>query len=170
MNPLVLLGFWKELLILCLVLALGGQELRLNNEKAAHQQTRTNHVVVIKDLADKTLKAYQAVVAEDVTRKQSLAELDTQHTKALNEAKSLITRLQSDVAAGTRRLRLQATCSPSTGAGMSQATSTTSLDDAQAPRLTDSAERDYFSLRTGIETTQKQLAGLQDYVLNVCLK
>lgn len=153
-----------------LVLAIGGQQLRLNNEKAAHQQTRTNHAEVLKDLADKTLKAYQAVVAEDTTRKQAVAALDTQHTKALNEAKSLITRLQSDVATGTRRLRLQATCSPSTGADLSQVTSTTSLDDAQAPRLTDSAERDYFSLRTGIETTQKQLAGLQDYVLNVCLK
>ncbi len=158
------------LLLAVSLLAFFVQHVQLAREKAAHQQTKTNHAEVLQDLADKTLKAYQAVVAEDVTRKQSLAELDTQHTKALNEAKSLITRLQSDVATGTRRLRLQATCSPSTGAGLSQATSTTSLDDAQAPRLTDSAERDYFSLRTGIETTQKQLAGLQDYVLNVCLK
>lgn len=158
------------LLLATSLLAFFVQHAQLAREKAAHQQTKTNHAVVLKDLADKTLKAYQAVVAEDVTRKQSLAELDTQHTKALNEAKSFITRLQSDVANGTRRLRLQATCSPSTGAGLSQATSTTSLDDAQAPRLTDSAERDYFSLRTGIETTQKQLTGLQDYVLNVCLK
>ena len=158
------------LLLAISLLAFFVQHAHLAREKAAHRQTKTNHAEVLQDLADKTLKAYQAVVAEDATRKQSLAELDTQHTKAMNEAKSLITRLQSDVATGTRRLRLQATCSPSTGAGLSQATSTTSLDDAQAPRLTDSAERDYFSLRTGIETTQKQLAGLQDYVLNVCLK
>ena len=158
------------LLLAISLLAFFVQHVQLAREKAAHQQTKTNQAEVLQDLADKTLKAYQSAVAEDTARKQAVAELDTQHTKALNEAKSLITRLQSDVATGTRRLRLQATCSPSTRAGLSQATSTSGLDDAQSPRLTDSAERDYFSLRTGIETTQKQLAGLQDYVLNVCLK
>lgn len=158
------------LLLVISLLALFVQHTQLTGEKTAHQQTKAHQAEVLKDLADKTLKAYQSVVAEDTARKQAVATLDTQHTKALNEAKTQITRLQSDVAAGTRRLRIQAHCTTSTGAGLSQAPSTTGLDDAQSPRLTDSAERDYFSLRTGIETTQKQLTGLQDYVLNVCLK
>ncbi len=40
----------------------------------------------------------------------------------------------------------------------------------QPARLTDAAERDYFTLRERIETITKQLTGLQAYVREQCLK
>ena len=38
------------------------------------------------------------------------------------------------------------------------------------PRLTDSAERDYFTLRERIVTVTKQVGYLQDYIKEQCLK
>ena len=42
------------------------------------------------------------------------------------------------------------------------------VDDASSPRLTDTAQRDYFVLRERIETITNQLNGLQEYVRSQC--
>ena len=165
-----LLKFWREALIVGLVLAVAGQQVRVADEKAEHQKTKAGHTMVLKDLADKTLAAYQAVVAEDDARKAAVAALDEKHTKELNHEKRKLETLQSDVRAGRVGLRVNATCTPAAGTGVSQAPGATSVVDAGAPRLTDSAQRDYFTLRAGIETSRKQIEGLQDYVRGVCLK
>ncbi|EOC9243396.1 lysis system i-spanin subunit Rz [Enterobacter cloacae] len=44
------------------------------------------------------------------------------------------------------------------------------MGDASGPRLTDSAERDYFTLRERIVTVTKQVGYLQDYIHTQCLK
>ena len=38
----------------------------------------------------------------------------------------------------------------------------------QPPRLADTAERDYFTLREGLITMQKQLEGTQEYINEQC--
>lgn len=86
--------------------------------------------------------------------------IDTHRTKELADAKSKIADLQRDVASGAKRLRLAATCNTA---------ATGSMVDAASARLTDSAERDYFTLRERIETARIQIAGLQDYINDVCL-
>lgn len=91
---------------------------------------------------------------------RAVASIDEHRTKELNDAKNQIADLQRLVAAGTRKLQLAATCPTS---------STSGLVDATGPRLTDAAERDYFRLRERIETARSQIAGLQDYIRNVCL-
>ena len=165
-----LLKFWREALIVGLVLAVAGQQVRVVGEKSAHQKTKADNAEVLRVLADKTLKAYQAVVAEDEARKAAVAALDEKHTKELNHEKRKLETLQSDVRAGRVGLRVNATCTPAAGTGVSQAPGATSVVDAGAPRLTDSAQRDYFTLRAGIETSRKQIGGLQDYVRDVCSK
>ncbi len=42
--------------------------------------------------------------------------------------------------------------------------------DAFGPRLTDSAERDYFTLRERIVTITRQVNYLQEYINAQCLK
>ncbi|AVE48831.1 lysis protein [Serratia marcescens] len=84
--------------------------------------------------------------------------IDEHRTKELNDAKNQVTNLQRDVADGTRKLQLAALCSTSGTAGMA---------DASSPRFTDADERDYFRLRERIEITNKQIAGLQDYIQHV---
>ncbi|MEX3002704.1 lysis protein [Serratia fonticola] len=91
---------------------------------------------------------------------RAVAAIDENRTRELNDAKNQIADLQRDVAAGTRKLRLAATCPTGTTSGVA---------DATGPRLTDAAQRDYFRLRERIEITRSQIAGLQDYIRNVCL-
>ena len=162
--------YWREAVIVGLVLALAGQQVRVSNEKADHQRTKTQHTEVMRDLADKTLKAYQAAVADDEARKKVLAALDAKHTKELSDEKAKLEKLRADVAAGRVGLRVNAVCTPAAGTDVPPATGTTSVADATGPRLDDAAERDYFTLRAGIETSRKQIEGLQDYVRGVCLK
>lgn len=90
--------------------------------------------------------------------------IDTQRTKELNHAKIQIDDLERAVADGSRRLQLNATCKSTATAA------TGSMVDGASPRLTDSAERDYFTLRERIETARSQIAGLQDYVREVCAR
>ncbi|HCS6847834.1 TPA: lysis protein, partial [Escherichia coli] len=61
-------------------------------------------------------------------------------------------------------LQLNANC-PANGT-----TSTGGLGDVTGPRLTDSAERDYFTLRERIVTVTKQVGYLQEYIKEQCLK
>lgn len=98
------------------------------------------------------------------TRQRDVAALDTKYTKELADAKVTIDQLEHDVVAGKRRLQLNATC-PKKGTA-----SATGVDDAASPRLTDAAERDYFTLRQRIEIAGNQIAGLQEYLIKVCLK
>ena len=164
------LRYWHFVAIAALVALLGLYQVRLSSEKEAHANTRAGHAEVLRDLADKTLKAYQAVVAEDEARKKAVAALDAKHTKDLNDEKAKLEKLRADVAAGRVGLRVNATCTPTAGTDVPPAASATSVVDATGPRLTDSAQRDYFTLRAGIETSRKQIEGLQEYVRGVCLK
>ena len=165
-----LLKFWREALIVGLVLAVAGQQVRVVGEKSAHQKTKADNAEVLRVLAVKTLEAYQAVVAEDDARKAAVAALDEKHTKELNDEKAKLEKLRADVAAGRVGLRVNATCTPTAGTDVPPAASAASVVDATGPQLTDSAQRDYFTLRAGIETSRKQIEGLQDYVRGVCLK
>ncbi len=92
---------------------------------------------------------------------RAVAAIDERRTKELNDAKNQIDALRRAVDAGARKLQLAATCPTTGGAGVA---------DATGPRLTDAAERDYFRLRERIEIANKQIAGLQDYINQVCLR
>jgi prophage endopeptidase len=105
----------------------------------------------------------KATITDMQTRQRDVASLDAKYTQELADAQETINQLEHDVATGKRRLQLNATCK-------SNSTGTTGMDDASSPRLTESAERDYFTLRQRIETVTKQLTGLQEYVRKQCLR
>ncbi|MXR94537.1 lysis protein [Enterobacter hormaechei] len=117
-----------------------------------------------RDKATRKLSLANATIKDMQTRQRDVAALDAKYTKELSDAKKTIERLHSDVIAGRKRLQLNANC-PTNGA-----TSTGGLGDASSPRLTDSAERDYFTLRERIATVTKQVGYLQDYIKEQCLK
>lgn len=99
-------------------------------------------------------------------RQQALANLDKKHTQELVDANNQIDALQHAVDAGLKRLRLNARC-PSVPAGKTSGAA--GVADGASARLTDSAERDYYTLRKRIETARKQIDGLQDYIWQECL-
>ncbi|HBM2915255.1 lysis protein [Klebsiella michiganensis] len=142
--------------VICLIVCLGWL--------ANHYHTNATQFKEQRDKATENLSLANATITDMQTRQRDVAALDAKYTGELADAKETIERLHSDVIAGRKRLQLNAKC-PSNGA-----TSTGGVGDASGPRLTDSAERDYFTLRERISSITGQVSYLQDYIRTQCLK
>ena len=58
-------------------------------------------------------------------------------------------------------------CTSKQSSAVREATTASGVDNAASPRLADTAERDYFTLRERLITMQKQLEGTQKYINEV---
>lgn len=85
-----------------------------------------------------------------------VTQADAKASKELSDAKAKTEQLASDLAAGTKRLRIAATCVPgSSGSGM---------DDGKLAELNGVARQAYSNHRRLIETKDAQIRGLQEIV------
>lgn len=116
------------------------------------------------DAAESLAKQRQETIDDMTVRQRDVAALDAKYTGELHDAKETIDQLERDVVTGKRRLQLNAKCTTN------GATSASSLGDASGPRLTDTAQRDYFTLRERIVTVTKQVGYLQEYINTQCLR
>ncbi|EPA1858890.1 lysis protein [Enterobacter kobei] len=148
--------YWLQLLVVALIGVLAFFVNRYRDNAITYKDQR--------DKATKSLRLANATIKDMQTRQRDVAALDAKYTGELADAKETIERLHSDVIAGRKRLQLNANC-PTNGA-----TGTGGMVDASGPRLTDSAERDYFTIRERIVTVTKQVGYLQDYIKEQCLK
>ena len=114
---------------------------------------------------NRELNAVKDTKKKMLESRRKLAELDAWYTGEIARVKAENDKLRADVANGTRRLQLHATCKP-----VRDATTATGSADATAPRLDDAAQRDYFTLREKIETSRTMILGLQKYITEQCLK
>ena len=146
---------WKPLLLLAVLVVFGALAFWYHG-RAADEKQRA-------DAAEHNLKLANDTISDMQTRQRDVAALDAKYTKELADAQENINQLEHDVVTGNKRLRLTATC------GKNGATGSPGVDDDTSPRLTDAAERDYFTLRQRIETVTSQLNGLQAYVREQCL-
>ena len=148
--------YWLSLVVLALI---GVLALLVN-------RYRDNAIEYKKQRDEKTqaLSLANATINDMQVRQRDVAALDAKYTKELADAKENINHLERDVAAGKRRLQVSARC-PANGTA-----SAPGVDDATSPRLTDAAERDYFTLRERIETVNKMINGMQEYISEQCLK
>lgn len=129
-----------------------------------------NNAITYKDQRDTAthkLTLANATITDMTKRQRDVAALDARYTKELADAKAENDALRDDFAAGSRRLLVNATC-PAMPTGKS--TSAARVDNAARPRLADSAQRDYFTLKERVTTMQKQLEGAQDYIRTQRLK
>ena len=117
-----------------------------------------------RDKATRSLSLANATIKDMQIRQRDVAALDAKYTKELSDAKKQLEDLQRCVRTGKCGLHVNARC-PADGT-----TSTGGMGDATGPRLTDPAERDYFTLRERIVTVTKQVGYLQDYINEQCLK
>ena len=127
-----------------------------------------DNAITYKDQRDKAtekLSLANDTIKDMQTRQRDVAALDAKYTKELSDAKKTINDLRRDVDSGAKRLRIAATCP-----GVSKATSTSGVDDAGAPELTPDARRNYFDHRDGIETVNKMIYGMHEYINTQCLK
>nr|WP_139794636.1 lysis protein [Pantoea vagans] len=146
--------FWLAGVLLAFILALGWAANHYY-DKAVAWRTVAQHA--------QELNRQQAATITDIQlRQRHVAELDKKYTKEIADAKVRLDALQQCVNSGNCGLRVKATCPKGTAA------STTSMDDAAAARLTDAAQRDYFTLRERAEVARRQIAGLQQYIREQC--
>lgn len=143
-------------IVILIELLLSGLIIAILYTSASNQKKRAED-------AEQKLALAKATITDMQTRQRDVAIIDAKYTQELANAQETINQLERDVATGKRRLQLNATCK-------GNSTGTSGMDDATSPRLTDSAERDYFTLRQRIETVTKQLTGLQEYVRTQCLR
>ena len=148
MNKYLLIAFFA------LAALLSGINLKHDRDRLSRELNASTEVVA--RLEAEALSAHETLVARD--------ELDRKYFEELTYAKNENEKLRADVATGARRLLVRASCpkQPPT-----LAAAATSLDDAREPELTANAGQDYLRLREQIVVTEKQLAGLQEYIRNV---
>lgn len=143
-------------IVICLIVSLGWL--------ASHYHSNATEFKRQRDEKVKALNLAYETITDMTTRQRDVAALDAKYTGEQANVKATIDQLERDVASGKRRLQLNAKC-PSNGAA-----ATGGLGDASGPRLTDSAERDYFTLRERIVTITGQVNYLQDYIRTQCLR
>ena len=148
--------YWLQLLVLALIGVLAFFVNHYRDNAITYKDQR--------DKATKNLRLANDTIKDMQTRQRDAAALDAKYTKDLADAKKQLDDLQRCVRDGKCGLHVNARC-PANGT-----TSTGGLGDASSPRLNDSAERDYFTLRERIVTVTKQVGYLQDYIKEQCLK
>ena len=114
-----------------------------------------------RDKNARELKLANAAITDMQMRQRDVAALDAKYTKELADAKVENDALRDDVAAGRRRLHISSL-------SVMRDTTASGVDNAASPRLADTAERDYFTLRERLITMQKQLEGTQKYINEQC--
>ncbi|MEA3823915.1 lysis system i-spanin subunit Rz [Enterobacter kobei] len=117
-----------------------------------------------RDKASEQLSLASATIKDMQARQRDVAALDAKYTKELADAKSQLEDLQRCVSTGKCGLHVNARCPTNGTTGASR------MGDASGPRLTDSAERDYFTLRDRIVTVTNQVGYLQEYINNQCMQ
>ncbi|MBH5168806.1 lysis protein, partial [Escherichia coli] len=93
-----------------------------------------------RDKKARELEQANATITDMQVRQRDVAALDAKYSKELADARAENETLRADVAAGRKRLRINATCHGT----VREATGTSGVDNATGPRLADTAERDYF--------------------------
>ncbi len=119
-----------------------------------------------RDDAKTKLSQANATITEMQQRQRDVAALDAKYSKELADAKAENDALRDDVAAGRRRLLVQARCPDP----VRESPATSGVDDAGAAELTPGAREHYYRLRDGIETSDKMIRGLQEYIRTQCIR
>jgi len=148
-------------LLLCLSLVAMGTGLL-----ATHYHDKATEWRATAHQTQQLAKQQDAAISEMQTRQREVAALDEKNTKELADAQATIEQLRHDVIADRKRLYLKTHRS---AMPEGKTPGATGVDDAAHARLTESAERDYFTLRERIEVARKQIAGLQQYIREQCL-
>lgn len=142
--------------VVCIIVSLSWAVNHYRNNATEYKKQR--------DEKTQALNLANATITDMTIRQRDVAALDAKYTQDLADAKKQLDDLQRCVRDGKCGLRINAKCPANGTAG------TGGMVDASSPRLTDSAERDYFTLRERIVTVTKQVGYLQEYINTQCLR
>lgn len=143
---------------LSLCVALLWWQLDRKAEALGRVSTELNTATARADSLRNTLRLQRELSAD-------AAELDRKHTEGLTHANTELEELRGSVGDGSKRLLVNASCP---APGVSDTASAARVDDAATAELDPAARQDYFALRGQLIRTEAALAGLQEYVSEVC--
>lgn len=136
----------------CLVLIYGGW---------SHIQGQAKDMAVAKD----RISILERAAESRKNTQRLLAQLDTEHTKALTDAQTTNNQLLAAVATGARRLSVKATCP-----AVRNTSAATSLGDAEArAELDPAAGARIVAIANDGDEGLIALRAAQDYINTVCL-
>ncbi|MFV4760074.1 lysis protein [Citrobacter freundii] len=142
--------------VVCIIVSLGWAVNHYRDNATEYKKQR--------DEKTQALNLANATIIDMTNRQRDVAALDAKYTQDLADAKKQLDDLQRCIRDGKCGLRINAKCTANGATGSS------SMGDASIPRLTDSAQRDYFTLRERIVTVMKQVGYLQEYINTQCLR
>ena len=119
-----------------------------------------------RDDAKRKLSQANATITDMQQRQRDVAALDAKYTKELADARAENETLRADVAAGRKRLRINATCPGS----VREAPTTSGVGNDAAVELSPVAGRNVLGIRDGIIRDQTALRALQEYIRTQCLR
>ena len=144
-------------LVICIIACLSWAVNHYRDNAIAYKEQRDKNA--------RELKQATATITDMQQRQRDVAALDARYSRELADARAENETLRADVAAGRKRLRINANCPGS----LRKAPITSGVDNATGPRLAEAAERDYFILRERLMAMQKQLEGAQEYIRTQCI-
>lgn len=150
----------KSILTACALLAsfAGGYWLADNGWQKKASKERAEAATYIAQLSEQHRKKEHEL-------SKNAEALDRKYTESLSAAERRISELESSVAAGPKRVLVNAKC-PSSSATTSPASS---MGNGATPELGGSARQDYLHLRRGLAKQDAQVRYLQDYIRQQCL-
>lgn len=139
----------------------GGQ---IAEKDRAYSQLQTDHATELKRISDEAQRATAGALEKQQAAEQRLADSDRKHTEDLKNAQAENARLADAVAAGERRLRVQARCpAPAGGDQGGKNAAAGGLGDDTTVELAGAAGRNVLAARGGILEDRAKIAYLQDY-------
>ena len=121
---------------------------------------KTAHSDQLRAISDEALKTQQSLQAELDANEKLWATAEAIQYRKLSDAENEINQLRDDVAAGRKRLLVNATC-PAGSDNVPEAEASTSMDNGATPELNPEARQNYYALRNGIEGETNQLLACQ---------
>ncbi|EOX8040442.1 TPA: lysis protein [Proteus mirabilis] len=150
---------WKLYIVIVIVGIVAGGCVLINTQAEKINTLTENN----KELTT-ILEEQKAINADYQARIERLNQLDTRHTQELVNAKNEISRLRDISERNPERVYIKASCPKN------ETTPSTSMDDANTARPTDTAIRNYWLLRERIAQSEQVILGLQDYIRTECLR
>lgn len=142
------------------------QQIRVANLKTDLATLEANTSKEDTKALDAALEKQKEMLRQNEILKQNINKVESTYLVNLKAKNNEIETLRKRISDGSSGLRVSATCE-SNGHGETSDSSTSSSVDATSPRLTDSAERNYFTLRERINESTEQIIGLQEYIKQV---
>ncbi|EPV8244737.1 lysis protein [Escherichia coli] len=127
-----------------------------------------DNAIIYKAQRDKKaseLELANATITDMQQRQRDVAALDARYSRELADARAENETLRADVAAGRKRLRVNATCPGS----VREAPTTSGVGNDAAVELSPVAGRNVLGIRDGIISDQAALRTLQEYIRTQCI-